>query len=147
MFADRTDWNLAPNALSQALGRHRQAGKQLFDLTASNPTECGFQYDTASILHALEQPQALRYQPDPSGLLTARQAICEYYAGRGDDADANDILLTAGTSEAYSFIFRLLCNPGDEFVIPSPSYPLFEFLADIQDVKLVRYPFFYDHGW
>ncbi|HKF19974.1 MAG TPA: pyridoxal phosphate-dependent aminotransferase [Candidatus Angelobacter sp.] len=148
MFADRTHWNLSPNRLAEALARHRDGERKLLDLTASNPTECGFHYGEDAILDALQQPQALCYRPDPRGLASAREAVCDYYAARGDSPiAAEQILLTTSTSEAYSFVFRLLCNPGDEVLIPAPSYPLFEFLADIQDVKLTRYPLLYDHGW
>ena len=147
MFADRTSWNLTTNRLADALARHRATGKPLLDLTVSNPTECGFAYDNDAILRALSNPAATIYQPEPRGLATARRAVAEYYAARGCDVPAEDILLTTSTSEAYSFVFRLLCNPGDELLIPAPSYPLFDFLADIQDVKLIRYPLFYDHGW
>jgi aspartate/methionine/tyrosine aminotransferase len=148
MFADRTNWNLTPNRLAEALARHRAGERGLLDLTASNPTECGFDYDERAILGALQQPQALHYRPDPRGLASSREAVCRYYAERGDSqVAAEQILLTTSTSEAYSFVFRLLCNPGDEVLVPEPSYPLFEFLADIQDVKLARYPLFYDHGW
>ena len=147
MFADRTNWNLEPNRLSEALARHRVAGKPLIDLTASNPTECGFTYDRERILSALADPQSLSYEPEPKGLLAAREVIVGYYADRGDHVAASDMLLTTSTSEAYSFVFRILCNPGDEVLIPTPSYPLFDLLADIQDVRLVRYPLIYDHGW
>jgi aspartate/methionine/tyrosine aminotransferase len=147
MFADRTNWNLSGNRLSEALARHRAGGKRLFDLTASNPTECGFEYDSEAILAALRNPAALRYEPNPKGLEVARLGVTEYYSARGTMVSAADIVLTTSTSEAYSFVFRLLCNPGDELLIPAPSYPLFGFLADIQDVKLVRYPLVYDHGW
>ena len=147
MFADRTNWNLAPNRLSEALARHRAAEKPLIDLTVSNPTECGFAYEGRTILEALRNPEALKYQPAPRGLVSARQAVCEYYAEHHAAVGVDDIILTTSTSEAYSFVFRLLCNPGDEILIPAPSYPLFDFLADIQDVKLVRYPLLYDHGW
>src|SRR6267143_468570 len=147
MFAERTNWNLAGNRLSEALARHRAGGKRLYDLTASNPTECGFDYETETILEALRNPAALRYEPNPKGLEVARLAVTEYYSARGAAVSAEDIVLTTSTSEAYSFVFRLLCNPGDELLIPAPSYPLFGFLADIQDVKLVRYPLIYDHGW
>ncbi len=147
MFAERTNWNLSANPLAEALARHRAGGRELLDLSASNPTECGFRYDGSSILEALIHPGALRYHPDPRGLESARKAVCGYYSARGDRVAIDDIILTASTSEAYSFVIRLLCNPGDELLIPVPSYPLFEFLADIQDVKLLRYPLFYDHGW
>ena len=96
---------------------------------------------------ALAQQEILRYAPDPRGLLRAREAISGYYTGLQSPIGAGDIVLTSGTSEGYSFVFRLLCNPGDEVLIPSPGYPLFDFLADICDVKLVRYPLLYDHGW
>ena len=147
MFSDRTKWNLAENRLSESLARVRASRRPLLDLTASNPTECAFKYDGATILKAFINPAALKYHPDPRGLLSARHAVCEYYAARGEHVAAEDLLLTTSTSEAYSFAFRLLCNPGDEFLVPTPSYPLFDFLADIQDVTLVRYPLFYDHGW
>ena len=147
MFAKRTNWNLAPNRLSEALAAHRAAGKPLIDLTVSNPTECGFHYDEEAILRALQNPAALKYEPNPRGLEGARRAVAQYHAERGCVVSAEDVLLTTSTSEAYSFVFRLLCDPGDELLIPAPSYPLFGFLADIQDVNLVRYPLFYDHGW
>jgi len=147
MFAKRTNWDLTPNRLSQALAVHRVAGKPLIDLTASNPTECGFEYDSSAILDALRNPAALSYEPNPRGLESARRAVTGYYAARNDHVSAEDIILTTSTSEAYSYVFRTLCNPGDELLIPSPGYPLFDFLADIQDVSLVRYPLLYDHGW
>ena len=147
MFAERTNWNLAGTRLSEALARHRASGKRLYDLTASNPTECGFAYESEVILAALQNPAALLYEPNAKGLVSARLAITEYYSARSIRVSADDIVLTTSTSEAYSFVFRLLCNPGDEVLIPAPSYPLFAFLADIQDVKLVRYPLVYDHGW
>jgi alanine-synthesizing transaminase len=147
LFADRTNWNLAPNRLSEALARHRSGGKPLTDLTASNPTECGFTYDREKILSALTNPRSLSYGPESKGLLAAREAVVGYYADRGDRFAASDMLLTTSTSEAYSFVFRILCNPGDDVLIPTLSYPLFDLLADIQDVRLVRYPLIYDHGW
>jgi alanine-synthesizing transaminase len=147
VFADRTNWNLKANPLSESLARHRASGKPLLDLTISNPTECGFIYDSHAILQALADPAGLTYDPDPRGLLGARQAVAAYYAARAAEAPAENIILTTGTSEAYSFVFRTLCNPGDEVLIPEPSYPLFALLADIQDVKLVRYPLDYDYGW
>jgi len=147
MFAKRTNWDLRPNRLSEALAAHRAAGKPLLDLTVSNPTECGFEYDSSAILNALSNPAALSYEPNPKGLESARRAVAGYYSDRGENVSVEDIFLTTSTSEAYSYVFRTLCDPGDELLIPSPSYPLFDFLADIQDVKLVRYPLLYDHGW
>ena len=146
-FAKRTNWNLTPNRLSEALATRRAAGKPLIDLTLSNPTECGFEYDGSATLSALSNPAALAYEPNPRGLQSARLAVAGYYADRNENVSVEDIILTTSTSEAYSYVFRTLCDPGDELLIPSPSYPLFDFLADIQDVTLVRYPLLYDHGW
>jgi len=150
VFARRTNWKLAPNRLTQALQQRRLAGAEILDLTESNPTRCGLRYDESEILSALAQPASLQYQPDPKGLRSAREAIAAYYAEREPAAAAIDpdhIVLTTSTSEGYSYVFRLLCDPGDEVLVPSPSYPLFELLADVQDVKLIPYLLFYDHGW
>src|SRR3954470_39780 len=147
MFARRTEWNLKPNRFSAALEQAKRSGKKLFDLTASNPTEVGFQYDQAGILQALSRSESLHYQPEPRGLLSARAAVAGYYARRGAKVAPEQIILTTSTSEAYTFLFRLLCDPGDEVLVASPSYPLFDLLAGIQDVKLTSYPLFYDHGW
>jgi alanine-synthesizing transaminase len=147
MFSSRTNWDLKANRLSAALARHRASGRKLIDLTASNPTECGFQYDTPAIIRALCNPASLDYHPEPRGLRIAREAVSAYYAARGTQVAADDLILTVSTSEAYSFVFRLLLDPGDELLVPTPSYPLFDFLADVNDVRLTRYPLFYDHGW
>jgi alanine-synthesizing transaminase len=149
MFSSRTNWHLAPNSLSRALHEVRASGQEIFDLTISNPTEAGVCPDAGTVLGALVNPAALRYDPQPRGLLEARNAVCRYYreAHRVFDIDPQRIVLTTSTSEAYSYVFRLLCNPGDEILVPKPSYPLFEFLADLSDVKLVPYPLIYDHGW
>lgn len=147
MFANRTNWNLTPNRLSEALARNRQSGKTLLDLSASNPTECGFQYASHAIMRALCSPRTIEYHPEPRGLETARRAVSAYYGEKSRKVSPEKIILTTSTSEGYSFVFRLLCNPGDEILVPTPSYPLFDFLAEIQDVKLKRYPLVYDHGW
>ena len=147
MFARRTEWNLRPNRFSAALEQAKKSGTKLLDLTASNPTEVGLKYDEAGILLALGRPESLRYEPEPRGLRSAREAVAGYYAERGANVSPEQIVLTTSTSEAYSFLFRLLCDPGDEVLIGSPSYPLFDLLAGIQDVKLASYPLFYDHGW
>ncbi len=162
MFSERTNWTLAPNRYTQALERARAGGARILDLTASNPTRVGLDYDSQATLGALASPRALDYDPEAKGLLAARQAVAEYYrdkCGRGEgdvasnvstigvDVDPERIVLTTGTSEGYCHVFRLLCNAGDELLVPKPSYPLFEFLADLQDVKLVPYPLIYDHGW
>ena len=147
MFSDRTNWNLHTNRLSEALARHRASQNPVLDLTASNPTECGFDYDEQTLLRALCNPTALVYEPDPRGLEVARRAVAGYYSEHGNEVPLEDVILTTGTSEAYSFVFRTLCNPGDEILNPEPSYPLFNFLADVHDVKLVTYRLIYDHGW
>jgi len=147
MFAHRTNWTLATNAYTRALEEHRASGRELLDLTASNPTTVGLQYDEESLLRALAKPEALIYEPTAKGLLSAREAVAGYYAERGLPVSPDDLILTTSTSEAYSFVFRLLCDPGDRVLVPTPSYPLFDFLADLQDVKLSPYELVYDHGW
>ena len=149
MFSRRTDWKLTPNAFAAAEQEMRAAGREVLDLTASNPTRVGLNYDADTILASLAQAESLDYDPHPKGLLAPRQAVAGYY--RDEHAayhvDPEQIVLTTSTSEAYSYIFRLLCNQQDEILVPKPSYPLFEFLSDLQDVKLVSYPLIYDHGW
>ncbi|HLV86606.1 MAG TPA: pyridoxal phosphate-dependent aminotransferase [Candidatus Sulfotelmatobacter sp.] len=148
MFSDRTNWKLASNRLTETLERVRCSGANVLDLTVSNPTRIGLKFDQDAILNSFASSRALDYDPNPKGLLEARQAVAAYY--RDDHnavVDPEHIFLTTSTSEGYSYVFRLLCNPGDELLVPKPSYPLFEFLADLQDVKLVPYPLIYDHGW
>jgi alanine-synthesizing transaminase len=153
MFASRTNWRFDLNPLAMALERHRQSGRALLDLTVSNPTACGFAYPQQEILAALADPRALVYAPESKGLPEARAAVAEYYRGRpgfagaGAEVDPERVVLLSGTSEGYSHLFRLLCEPGDEILVPAPSYPLFEFLADLNDVRLATYPLIYDHGW
>jgi len=146
-FARRTGWNLIPNAYSEALAAHRRAGRKLLDLTVSNPTIVGLHYSYAELLSSLVHREALTYEPQPKGLLIAREPIAHYYAEKGSDLTPEDLILTTSTSEGYSYVFRLLCNPGDAVLVCIPSYPLFEFLGDLQDVKLVPYELVYDHGW
>jgi alanine-synthesizing transaminase len=153
MFASRTNWRLTPNRFAVALEEHRRRGKSLIDLTNSNPTSCGFRYPEERLFAALKDSRALRYEPASQGLRPAREAIADYYRGRtgffgvAPSVQAARIVITSGTSEAYSFIFRLLCEPGDEVLVPAPSYPLFEYLADLADVRPVSYPLVYDDGW
>jgi aspartate/methionine/tyrosine aminotransferase len=148
MFSQRTNWRLSPNALTRAIGEARASGLKILDLTVSNPTEAGVRPDAEIVLAALANPEAMHYDPQPRGLLEARQAVYRYYRESHEvDLDPERLILTTSTSEAYSYVFRLLCNPGDEILVPKPSYPLFEFLADLGDVKLVPYPLLYDHGW
>jgi len=149
MFSHRTNWPLHPNAFARALAEVRASGQEILDLTVSNPTEAGVRLDPEVVLGALVDPDAMRYDPQPRGLLAARKAVCHYYREAHEifDFDPEHLALTTSTSEGYSYIFRLLCNPGDEVLVPKPSYPLFEFLGDLCDVKLVAYPLIYDHGW
>ena len=159
MFSTRTDWKLTRNRYTEAIEAAQAAGCRLLDLTASNPTRIGLSYDSAAILGALGSTRAMDYDPQAKGLLSAREAVASYYAerlasGQRDVAgkvptgiDPERVVLTTSTSEGYSFVFRLICNAGDELLVPKPSYPLFEFLADLQDVKLAPYPLIYDHGW
>jgi alanine-synthesizing transaminase len=153
-FAARTEWASEETAWSRALEAWRRSGLPILDLTASNPTQCGFVYD-AHLLTELSAEGARIYDPDPRGMLGAREAVCGYYADHGARMDAQQIFLTTSTSEGYSWLFRLLCDPGDEVLIAQPSYPLFDLLATIDDVKLVPYGLLYDpgggtdgsHGW
>jgi alanine-synthesizing transaminase len=146
-WSQRTQWDLAETPWARQLARLRAAGAPLWDLTASNPTHCGFAYDAESILGPLNDPLALLYEPDPRGLRSAREAVSLYYRDHGAAVDPEQVFLTTSTSEAYSFLFRLLCDPGDEVLIGQPGYPLFDFLAQLDDVRLVPYELFYDHGW
>ena len=148
MFSQRTNWKLSPNRFTQALETMRASGTTLLDLAVSNPTECGFRYDTRAILSAFQNPNALTYDPQPKGLISARQEVVRYYLhDHGISLDPESIILTPSTSEAYSYVFRLLCNPQEEVLVPKPSYPLLDFLADLQDVRLIPYSLEYAHGW
>jgi alanine-synthesizing transaminase len=145
-FSKRTEWNIEESELSQAHRERLAAGIPIADLTASNPTRCGFIYPE-DLLEPLGVSEALVYDPNPKGLPFARGAVCRYYAGHGARLDVGRIVLTTSTSEAYSYLLKLLCNPGDSILIPQPSYPLFDFLADVEVVKLTPAHLVYDHGW
>ena len=146
MFSSRFHWDLRPNRIARAIEAKRHAAIPLLDLTQSNPTHAGFDYPP-DLLRALDDPRALIYDPTPTGALPAREAVSAYYAGRGSDVAPDRILLTASTSEAYAYLFKLLCNPGDSVLVPRPSYPLFEFLADMESVHAVPYPLVYHGRW
>lgn len=147
-FSARTGWDLRATAYAAALEQLRAGDAPVFDLTASNPTACGFEYESTGILRELARPASLEYRPDPRGLLIARNAVVQYYSEAAQaQVSVDRIFLVPSTSEAYSYLFRLHCDPGDEVLIAQPSYPLFQFLADLDDVRLVTYPLFYDHGW
>jgi alanine-synthesizing transaminase len=126
------------------LDEKRAAGAPILDLTESNPTAAGFAYPSDAILSALADPRSLRYEPAAAGMPTARAAVSEYYSGR---VRPDRILLTASTSEAYAFVFKLLADPGDEVLVPSPSYPLFDYLAALESVRVVQYPLVYQGSW
>jgi len=147
MFSERTAVGRDPNPLTEALARARGVGRAVLDLTVSNPTSSGFPYEGARILAALGDPLSLLYEPAPFGLASTRSAVARLYAEDGVDLDPSRIVLTASTSEAYAFLFKLLCDDGDEVLIPQPSYPLFELLARFENVRLVPYPLAYDGEW
>ena len=146
-FSSRTSWDSGESSYAAAVREARASGRVLYDLTLSNPTRCGFSYDAETLLRPLADVRALVYDPDPRGMATAREAVAQYYTDHGAEVLADDLVLTTSTSESYSFLFRLLCDPGDEVLVAQPSYPLFDFLADLDDVRLKPYPLFYDHGW
>jgi aspartate/methionine/tyrosine aminotransferase len=145
-YSRRTNWNTEENDLSRAHRLRVEAGLPIADLTISNPTRCGFRYD-ANLVASLADVRAFDYDPQPKGLLAAREAVCQYYEEHGVTLDPSQIVLTTSTSEAYSFLFRLLCDPGSEVLAPQPGYPLFDFLADLDDVRIKPAPLVYDHGW
>lgn len=145
MFSSRFKWSLESNRLSRLIERKRAEGARILDLTESNPTRAGVAYP-AGLLDALTAPGALRYEPAPRGLATARAAVRGYYLERGFDVDPERLHLTASTSEAYSFLFKLLTDHGDSVLVPQPSYPLFDFLAAMEGIELRPYQLDYVHG-
>src|SRR5262249_52809578 len=147
MFSTRTPGDLTPNPFSEAIARKPAPGARLLALTESNPTRAGVAYPGERILAALAAPGALVYEPDPRGLAVAREAVAGYYAGRGVAVDPARVVLTASTSEAYALLFKVLAEPGDEVLVPVPSYPLFEHLARIEGVAPVPYPLGFDGAW
>jgi alanine-synthesizing transaminase len=147
MFSRRTGWRLELNRFTEAVREAHSSNREILDLTVSNPTRAGILYDQPAMLEALRNEKVLDYDPQSKGLLSAREAVADYYRQRGEKVDPENLVLTTSTSEGYSYVFRLLADPGAEVLVPKPSYPLFEFLADLQDVKLVPYPLIYDHGW
>jgi len=146
-LSSRLDWNLRPNRLAELLESQRRAGVAILDLTESNPTRAGFSYPVDEILAAFADRRSLLYEPAPAGLAPAREAVAAYYASRGQAVEAERILLTASTSESYAYLFKLLADPGAEVLVPRPSYPLFEFLARLESVRVVQYPLVYHDAW
>jgi alanine-synthesizing transaminase len=147
VFSSRLNWDLRPNPLSALLESKRRSGGALLDMTESNPTQAGFSYAGDQILAAFADSDTLRYDPSPRGLVRAREAVAAYYAQRGVEVAPSRIILTASTSEAYAYLFKLLTDPGDEILTPRPSYPLFEFLAALESVQVRQYPLRYDGAW
>ena len=147
MFSTRTAWVRTPNPLSKLLERRRRDGSPVIDLTLSNPTEAGLNYPAAAIGRALGEAGRAAYAPEPFGLAVAREAVATHYRTMGRGFDAGRILLTSGTSEAYTHLFRLLCDPGDTVLVPVPSYPLFEYLARLSGVRVKPFAFSWDGSW
>lgn len=146
-FSSRTPPSLAPNRVWARAQSLREAGARLIDLTLSNPTRAGLAYPETEILEALSDPRALRYEPCPKGHPEARQAMAEWHGRHGAAVDAKDLVLASSTSEAYSWLFKLLCEPGEAVMTPRPSYPLFECLAALEGVRAVQYPLPEEWGW
>jgi hypothetical protein len=147
MFSSRLHWDLRPNRLAQVLGELRRQGVEIMDLTESNPTRAGLSYPEELILNAFRDPRGLVYEPAPAGMRAARQVVADNYSARGLIVDPARIFLTASTSESYGWLFKLLADAGDEVLVPRPSYPLFEFLAQMELVRVIQYPLVYDDGW
>ena len=147
MYSRRTAWDRSSNRLTQLLEKKRAAGDRIIDLTQTNPTQAGLSYSQSEILMPLSDSASLEYEPDPSGLLSAREAVAGVFGRRGIPISPEDILLTASTSEAYSWLFKLMADPGDEVLVPQPSYPLFDFLARLEGIETVGYPMTLDSDW
>lgn len=146
-YSQRLSWSFSTNSLSKLVQERRAAGSALIDLTISNPTEVLLDYPHAAIGRAYARLADYSYRPHPSGLENCRIAIAEYYKSRGIRISPSQLLLTASTSEAYAFLFKLFCNPEDEILTPLPSYPLFEYLAALESVRIVPYRLLYDGAW
>jgi aspartate/methionine/tyrosine aminotransferase len=146
-FSTRTPGDFQPNRLNAALRLQRAAGRDVLDLTLSNPTRAGLAYPKEEILAALADARSLTYEPTPRGLAEAREAIAAHHARQAQTADPERMLLAGSTSEAYGWLFKLLCEPGDEILVPRPSYPLFECLATLDAVRVVEYSLPEDLRW
>jgi hypothetical protein len=147
MFSRRTDWHLQHTPFTTLVQKKRLEYSNLVDLTESNPTKCGFDFHRTLPQSLLADPRILRYEPDPKGLLPARKSIVEFYRRKEVNLDSGDIFLTSGSSESYSYIFRLLCNPGDSVLVPLPGYPLFQCLTELNDIEVRHYHLRYDGEW
>jgi hypothetical protein len=147
MFSSRSSLALTPNPLSVALARAHASGRPVLDLTESNATRASIPYDSGAVLAALAMPASMQYQPAPFGMPLAREVVARDLSARGAYVDASRIVLTASTSEAYAFLFKLVADPDDEILVPSPSYPLFDHLARFESVRVVSYRLAYDGAW
>jgi hypothetical protein len=145
-FSSRVPAAIASNRLAEAAARRRAAGLPLIDLTASNPTTAGFTYGEG-MLAALSSPAGLAYEPEAAGMAAARDAVSDELGRRGTPVAPDRIVLTASTSEAYAWLFKLLCDPGDEVLVPQPSYPLFEWLTRLEGVQARPYRLEYHGRW
>ena len=145
-FSSRVPADLDVNRLARALQEARSTGRPLIDLTLSNPTRASFVYPS-DLLAPLSDPRGLTYEPQPFGLPQARRAVSADYARRGVSVAADRIVLTASTSEAYSLLFKLLTDTGDEVLVPRPSYPLFDHLTQLDAVTVRPYDLEYHEGW
>src|SRR5262249_36552881 len=146
VFSRRTCGNLAPNRLTEAVRRRRSEGQPIIDLTESNPTRAGFE-DPQDLLAPLANPRGLLYAPQPLGLIAARRAIAAEYRRRHLSLDPERVVVTASTSEAYSLLFKLLAGPGDDVLVPRPSYPLFEHLTALDGVVTRTFDLEYHGNW
>jgi aspartate/methionine/tyrosine aminotransferase len=146
MFSRKFHWDLRPNRLALLTEAKRRAGTPLLDLTESNPTRAGISYPE-ELVFALADARALLYDPAPAGSVEAREAVAAWYGVRGAPVHPDHIILTCSTSEAYSYLFKLLADPGDEVLVPRPSYPLFEFLAAMESLEVRSYPLLYHGSW
>ena len=147
MFSRRFSTDFRQNQMSALLEEKKQQGRETIDLTLSNPTRAGFSYPKREILASLADSWTLSYEPHARGLGEARQAVVDYYRARRKSLSREDVLLTTGTSEAYAFLMKLLTDPGDNLLVPRPSYPLFEFLAAGEGVELTPYTLVYEKSW
>ncbi|HEX6324837.1 MAG TPA: pyridoxal phosphate-dependent aminotransferase [Vicinamibacterales bacterium] len=145
-FSSRLPAGLAPNRIAEAVRRRRASGLGLIDLTVSNPTAAGFTYPEG-LLAGLSDARNLAYEPEAAGLPAAREAVAEELSRRGTPVSPDAIVLTASTSEAYGYLFKLLCDPGDEVLVPQPSYPLFEWLTRLEAVSAAPYRLDYQGRW
>jgi aspartate/methionine/tyrosine aminotransferase len=145
MFSDKINYNTEVNTLSKILLDKKNRGIEVFDLTESNPTKAGFIYNTNEILNSIAKPDSMQYNPDPKGIISARSAVKKYYADMGLSVKEDNIFITSSTSEAYSYIFKLITNPYDKILFPSPGYPLFSFIAEMESVTIKNYKLKYSN--